>query len=277
MDDSTTDSNQKSQEIQRFSDLAESAALKAGNYLISQLGHVQVKEKNPGDFVTQADFESQRIIHDLIKSEFPGHGFLGEEGDQEQDLDRTDYIWIVDPIDGTTNFIHQLPSFSVSIALRYKGQMIVGCIHDPFLNETFLATRGGGAFLNGSPISSSKATQTAGSVVVCSLPRDLNRDSVELHRLIAVLCDSDATLRRLGSAALNLCYVAMGRIDSYWSTFAKIWDVAAGALILSEAGGVMTNLEGQEFDWNDIRFVASGTSQLNNEMIGLLSIKEPAN
>ena len=277
MDDSPTAINQKSLENKRFLDLAESAAIQAGNYLISQLGQVEVKEKNPGDFVTQADFESQRIIHDLINSQFPEHGFLGEEGDQSTDNETTEFTWIVDPIDGTTNFIHQLPSFSVSIALRHKSKIIVGCVHDPFLGETFTAMEGSGAFLNGKKISASQATQTTGSVVVCSLPRDLTRESVELSRLVAVLCDSNATLRRLGSAALNLCYIGCGRIDSYWSTFAKIWDIAAGALIVAESGGVITNLDGGSVDYKDIRFVASSTSELNREMISLLSVEKSAN
>ena len=237
------------------------------------MGNVEVKEKNPGDFVTQADFESQRIIYQTIRSSFADHGFLGEEDDAVSNADRdSEFTWIVDPIDGTANFIHQLRSFSISIALRFKDQMLVGCVHDPLLNETYTAISGQGAFLNGQPISASAATQTRGSISVCSLPRNLNRQSPQLHQLINVLCDSETTVRRLGSAALNLSYIAAGRVDSYWSTFAKIWDIAAGALILQEAGGVISDLNGGQLDWSELKFIACGTDELKKEMLELLTV-----
>ena len=258
-----------------FLKTATTAAQKAGKYLVSQLGSVEITEKNPGDFVTQADFESQRLIAQWIDSQCPGHDFLGEEDEQGHDgRQNSDYTWIVDPIDGTTNFIHQLRSFSVSIALRYKNQMLVGCVHDPLLDETYTAMLGQGAHLNGEPISASRAKQLSGSIAVCSLPRNLNRQSWELKQLVNVLCDSDITVRRLGSAALNLSYIAAGRVDSYWSTFAKIWDIAAGALILKEAGGMITDINGGELDWDKPQFIACGTTELNSAMIEILRTEE---
>lgn len=265
----------KSEDLREFSELAQEAACKAGIYLVSQLGNVEIREKHPTDFVTSADFESQRLIHDLIKSRFPEHDFLGEEMEENSSDSgsgsESDFCWIVDPIDGTKNFIHQLRSFSVSIGLKYKNELIAGCVHDPLLQETFHATLGGGAFLNDQPIGVSKQTTTDNSMIVCSLPSHLKRDSKELIQLVNVICDTSATVRRLGSTALNLCFVACGRIDAYWSTRAKIWDVAAGVLILTEAGGRIGHITGGPFDLSDLKFVAASTEDLRTEMIVLLS------
>ena len=269
----STENDEKSQQMQRFLDVAQKAAIEAGEHLLKRLGQAKVIEKKPGDFVTQADFESQQIIHDLIKANYPDHSFLGEEGEAADQIRTSDYQWIVDPIDGTNNFIHQLPSFCISIGLRFSQEMIVGCVHDPVLKETYTAIKGQGAFLNGQQIHPRQSAQMKGSIVICSLPRDLNRESHELIRLVQVLCDSETTLRRLGSAALNLCYVASGRADSYWSSFAKIWDIAAGYLILHEAGGLMTDLKGDSIDWEDIRFVASSNTEFNDQMISLLTVE----
>ncbi len=259
-------------DLLRFSQVAELAAREAGQFLLTRMGQVSVKEKNPGDFVTQADIESQRLIQDHIESSFPDHGFLGEEDTSgRKTAEELDFCWIVDPIDGTTNFIHQLPSFSVSIALRFRQDIVVGCVYDPILDEMFSASRGQGALLNGAPIQTSSAVSTKRSIVVCSLPRGLNRQSVELIQLINVLCDSQATVRRLGSAALNMCYIACGRIDAYWSTLAEVWDIAAGEVILAEAGGVIGAIDGGDLDWNQLRFVAAATPELRQELVKVLS------
>ena len=264
----------KNEHLLRFMQVAEEAATDAGQLLVSKMGQVAVQEKNPRDFVTQADIESQALIQNTIATVFPDHGFLGEESDEatsKQNQDST-FCWIVDPLDGTTNFIHQLRSFSVSIALRHENEMIVGCVHDPLLRETYIAAKGLGAKLNGQPINTSQAESTNKSIVVCSLPSQLTRESYELKQLVNVLCDSEATVRRLGSAALNLSYIACGRIDSYWSTLAKVWDVAAGVVILKEAGGTITNIAGEDLDWDDLNFVASASDSLNDEMIKHLKV-----
>lgn len=266
----------KNDDLQQFSQLAQLAAEKAGIHLVSQLGDVEIREKDRADFVTSADFESQRLIHDLINNKFPDHDFLGEESDDSlsatSDPRQSDFCWIVDPLDGTTNYIHQLRSFSVSIGLRYKDQLIAGCVHDPILKETYHATLGGGAFLNDKPIKVSSQTTTNNSMLVCSLPSNLNRDSQEMTQLINVICDANATVRRLGSTALNLCFIACGRIDAYWSTKAKIWDVAAGIVILTEAGGQICHITGDKFDMSDIRFVAASTDGISKEMVDLLRV-----
>lgn len=264
----------KTEQLTGFLEVAERAAVEAGRFLVSKMGQVTVQEKNPRDFVTEADIESQALIQHTIEAAFPDHGFLGEESSDSANKQNQEspFCWIVDPIDGTTNFIHQLRSFSVSIALRHGDEMIVGCVHDPLLKETYSAARGLGAKLNGQPIKTSNADSTKQSIVVCSLPSQLTRQSYELNQLINVLCDSEATVRRLGSAALNLSYIACGRIDSYWSTLAKVWDIAAGVVILNEAGGRITNIAGGSLNWDDLDFVASATEMLNDEMIGHLKV-----
>ncbi len=264
-------------ELRQFEDLAVAAAHAGGQLLASKLGNVEIREKNPADFVTSADLESQRIIQEMIDNRFPAHHFLGEESDEEQavaNAEKHEYCWIVDPLDGTTNYIHELRSFSVSIALRYRDEMIAGCVYDPILKETFRATKGGGAFLNDQPIRPSRQTKTKDSLIVCSLPGKLTRDSWQLEQLLNVLCESDGTIRRLGSTALNLCFIACGRVDAYWSTKANIWDIAAGALILEEAGAVMKHISGEAIDYSDIKFIASATNDLNDRMRDLLRVPQ---
>ena len=263
-------------ELKRFLQQAESAAEAAGQLLTSKLGKVDAREKNPGDFVTQADIEAQQLIHQMIMAQFPNHRFLGEEtaadGQAFDDSSESEYCWIVDPLDGTTNFIHGLRSFSVSIALRYRGEMVAGCVYDPLLKEMYSAARGLGATLNDQPIQVSGATSHAGALIAVSLPTGAARNSEAIGRLTNVLVNSPATIRRLGSTALNLCFVACGRLDAYWSTSAKIWDIAAGILILKEAGGVLVDIDGQPFDINQIRFVAATTTSVADELIRYMSL-----
>ena len=265
-----------SNDLNGFLQLARSASVAAGELLVDKLGKVDVKEKNPGDFVTQADIESQQLIHEMIASKFPDHEFLGEEASSLQTPDNeatnhSDFRWIVDPLDGTTNYIHGLRSFSVSIALQFQKEMIVGCVFDPLLDEMYSAARGEGATLNGQPIGASGATSNEGALIAVSLPTGAGRDSTAIRRLTNVLVKSPATIRRLGSTALNLCYVACGRLDGYWSTSAQIWDVAAGMLILEEAGGIVVGVDGQPFEISQIKFVAASTSELSTELIGYMS------
>lgn len=260
------------EELSQFLRLAKSAAIAAGKLLAEKLGKVDVREKNPGDFVTQADIEAQALIHEMIMSECPDHGFLGEEDNDHSSQKQCEYCWIVDPLDGTTNYIHELRSFSVSIALRYRNEMIVGCVYDPLLDEMYAASLGGGATLNDQPIAASGATSNQGALICVSLPSNVDRDSPAIKRLVNVLCNSPATVRRLGSTALNLCFVACGRLDAYWSTSAKIWDVAAGILILQEAGGIIVAVDGSPFEISEIKFIAASTTEMSDELISYMSI-----
>ncbi len=259
------------------------------------LGKAEVYEKGPGDLVTQADFESQQTIQDYLLGEFPDHHFLGEESDRENHgtsekpenadsqaasgqspsspLGRPDFCWIVDPLDGTTNFVHQLRSFCVSIALRWRDDVVVGCVFDPTTDECFTAAIGQGAKLNGSPIQSSKCVEIEKSLAVFSMNSHVSSNDPQMIRFVKVM-KSAATLRRLGSAALNLCFVACGRVDAYWATSLKIWDVAAGFLIAQEAGAVIDDFEGEPLSINQPRFCAAGTEALFESYRVLLHVTD---
>lgn len=235
-------------------------------------GKVQVREKNPKDLVTEADFASQSAIRAIIHQAYPDHAFVGEEDAHECDgsniaaaLDR-EYCWIVDPLDGTTNYVHQLQSYSVSVALMKNGLPVSGVVYDPVTDECFSSVRGGGAWLNGEKISTSGCTSLQQSLLAASFPANVTPDSIEVARFVEVLHRCRA-LRRLGSAALNLSYVAAGRLDGYWATSVKIWDVAAGLLLVEEAGGNVTDLRGGALEFLDPRFVASSSNSLQRELI----------
>lgn len=250
--------------------VCEFAAREGGNILKQMLGHITAREKGPKDLVTQADLASQQAIRECIATHYPEHGFLGEEDDPTQPAasDR-DCDWIVDPLDGTVNFVHQLPNFSVSVAFRRRGRVECGCVYDPILDECFTAIEGGGAWLNGRPIRVSECEAIDQALVACSFRANVPRGSLEIARFVEVLHEAQA-IRRLGSAALNLCYVAAGRLDAYWATSVKIWDIAAGQLLVTEAGGHLTDIEGQDFVLERPQFLATATPQLHETILGLL-------
>ena len=252
------------------------AAHAGGQILVHWLGKANVSEKNPGDYVTQADLESQTAIEQLIRQHFPDHGFLGEESDISESARREqmsrEFCWVVDPLDGTTNFIHQLRSFSVSVGMLHRGKLAVGTVYDPILQETYWAAAGSPAMLNDQPIRVSQQSGLDRSLLICSFPTRPQIDSPELARFTNLLCNSGATLRRLGSAALNLCYVAGGRADGYWATSVNSWDVAAGALILQQAGGCLRHIDGGPFDIVRPEFVATSTPELYAELASYLTL-----
>ena len=250
------------EEKQEFLKAAEKAAKLGGNKLIEWMGKVDVREKGPRDLVTQADFESQQAISDFLLGEFPIHEFLGEES-TDKSLVTTPgvFCWVVDPLDGTVNYVHQLNSFSVSIALRCGGETVVGVVYDPVIGEMFSAIAGHGATLNGEPISHSRCVELEKALVVCSFSSSVDRHHPEVERFLRVLGQA-GSIRRLGSAALNLCFVACGRSDSYWATGLNCWDIAAGWLVLQEAGAVMKTIEGDEVDFFEPKFCAAATEEL---------------
>ncbi len=247
---------------QEFLRAAVEAAKLGGDKLIEWMGKVDVSEKGPRDLVTQADFESQQAISDHLLGLFPEHEFLGEESTDKSLVSTPGvFCWVVDPLDGTVNYVHQLNSFSVSIALRYGGETIVGVVYDPVIGEMFCAIAGGGATLNGKPISHSRCTDIEKALVVCSFSSSADRDHPEVERFLRVLGKA-GSIRRLGSAALNLCFVACGRADAYWATGLNCWDIAAGWLILQEAGSVMKTIEGGDVDFFEPKFCAAATEKM---------------
>ncbi len=225
--------------------LAIEAALEAGRFLKLNVGKVLQIERKFGqerNLVTEIDRESEHIIISKIKKHYPDHDFLAEESGSHDT--KSDYRWIIDPLDGTLNFAHGVPIFSVSIGLEVKGEVVLGVVYDPNLDELFTAEKGRGAFLNKKPIRVSTVSTMIESLLVTGFPYTIkdNPDNAVQH-FVNLLMEAQA-VRRLGSAALDLCYVAAGRFDGFWEVSLSPWDVAAGVLILQEAGGTFTDFHG---------------------------------
>ena len=245
---------------------------RAGDEVLRQWrGHITVREKGRADLVTEADLASQRLIKELVSKDFPSHSFVGEE-DGTSTLDKAaEYCWIVDPLDGTTNYVHGLPGWCVSVALTHNGRPEAGCVYDVDRDICYSANRGDGAFSNGVPISTSKTDRLGDALVAVSFPAEVDRESPEIASFLELLPRVRA-FRRLGSAALNLCYVATGQLDAYWTGNIKPWDVAAGVLILQEAGGVATSMYGEPHQVATTSLAAAGSVQLHHELVAQLSI-----
>ncbi len=248
---------------------SEDAARIGGEILLSWIGRFKAREKAPSDLVTEADLASQEAIQEHLLGLFPDHGFLAEE-DAAIVGENGAYRWIVDPLDGTVNYVHGVPQFAVSVALEIAGRVAVGTVWDPIAKECFTAEAGQGAFLNGERLQTSQVERLADAMVVASFPPKIQKGSAEIENFVNVLV-SCQTLRRTGSAALNLSYVAAGRFDGYWATATKSWDVAAGFLLVREAGGVVTNLDGGPVDLDRPQFVAASNSMLLNELRPLVA------
>lgn len=222
------------------------AALKAGKSLSRDFGEVQnlqVSVKGPGDFVSQADMKAEKIVHDELMKARPTYDFLGEEGGEEKGSDGA-HRWIVDPLDGTTNFLHGIPQFAVSIALERNGEVVAGVVFNPATDELFTAERGSGAFLNDRRIRVAARRQITDCVVSCGVPH-LGRGNhgkflVELRHVMGEV----AGVRRFGAASLDLAYVAAGRLDGFWETGLAPWDMAASLVIIREAGGFVSDMNG---------------------------------
>jgi len=254
-----------------FLQVCERAARAGGEVLLRQRDLIVGREKGPRDLVSDADLASQRRIREILFAEFPDHDFLGEEDDPESPPSAdSEYRWVVDPLDGTTNYVHGLQNFAVSIALEHAGDVIVGVVFDPVSNECFLARKGEGAWLNGRPLRASRCTAAGSALVAASFSSVVPRNSPEITRFLEALFACQG-IRRLGSAALNLCYVAAGRLDAYWATSVKIWDIAAGVLLVRESGGVVSNIEGSPLDLRRPELLAAATDPLRRELVGILN------
>jgi myo-inositol-1(or 4)-monophosphatase len=226
-------------------DVAVNAARVAGRYLVESLGNVrqvQVKKGEERNLVSEIDQTAERTIIRMVHERYPDHAILAEEsGGQETGADTT---WVIDPLDGTTNFLHGVPIFSVSIGVEHRGELVLGVVYDPNRDELFTAERGKGAFLNGRKLQVTSTPDLLHSLLVTGFPYDItaNPDFV-VERFVALLMEAQG-LRRLGSAALDLCYVAAGRFDGFWEVALQPWDMAAGTLLVREAGGLVTDFAG---------------------------------
>jgi len=248
------------------------AAYRAGRSLKRDLGEVenlQVSLKGPRDFVTAADRRAEEIVREELAKARPDYGFLGEEGGGRAGAD-TSHRWIVDPLDGTTNFLHGIPHFAVSIALERNGAIVAALTYNPANDDLFVAERGKGAFLNDRRIRVAARTRLAEAIVACGLPHyGRGSDLAQARSEIAAAQQHFAGLRRYGAATLDLAWVAAGRLDAYWERDLSPWDLAAGILIVREAGGFVTDLDGGDAVMSKGQ-VAAGNDTMHHELLRLL-------
>lgn len=260
--------------------VAINCASKTGEWIKSRLGaYNELNTKHaPGDLVTDVDKGAEMMIRKLILTHFPDHTILGEEGvapgaaasaEALSEARKSEYLWIVDPIDGTTNFVHGFPFFCVSIALAYKGEVIIGVIYDPMRDELFVAEKGKGAYIHGQRALVSKDAALADGIVAVGFNPDREFAlPTNMKGLNALACQAQS-LRAGGSAALHLAYVAAGRLSGYYEVGLNAWDVAAGALIVMESGGIVTDTVGNPYDIG-VRHLVASNGKIHAELLNVL-------
>jgi myo-inositol-1(or 4)-monophosphatase len=251
--------------------IAVRAARTAGDIIVRSMDRVNlltITPKGRNDFVSEVDRQAEReIIHTLQKA-YPTHAFLGEESGRQGPA-RTDFVWVIDPLDGTTNFLHGFPQFCVSIALLHRGRIEKGVIYDPLRQELFTAARGAGASLNNRRIRVSKQNGLRGALLGTGFPFKDQRHVEAYLGMMRDLMKDTAGIRRAGSAALDLAYVAAGRLDGFWEIGLKKWDMAAGLLLIQEAGGIVTDLEGKD-KYFESGNVLTANPKLHQIMAGII-------
>lgn len=263
-------------DLQQALDVAVDAARRAGGILRHMLPFAVVHEKSANDLVTDADIAAQRAIAQVLLGAFPDHAFIGEEegvghlptdslSAEKKAGEESPWTWVVDPLDGTTNFAHGLNNFAVSIGLTRRREAVLGVVYDPMADELFTALRGRGAWLNATRLRTSGCTEVSQALVAASFPPKMHRDAPEIHQFLNVLLASQS-VRRLGSAALNLCYVGAGRLDGYWGGRLNAWDIVAGALVATEAGATVVRHDGSSFDPWGGQVLAAATDPLSREL-----------
>ncbi len=230
---------------------------------------VRVAQKQVNDFVTEVDQAAERMIIETLLGAYPDHGILGEESGNEFGNKNSDFVWIIDPLDGTTNFIHGFPVYAVSIALSFKGKIEHAVVYDPSRNDLFTATRGRGAFLNERRIRVSKRTQLKDCLVSTGFPFRPGDNFRASMRMFSEITQRTAGVRRPGAAALDLAYVAAGFTDGFFETGLSIWDVAAGSLLVTEAGGLVGNFTG-EADFLEQAECLAGNPRAYGQLVGIL-------
>ena len=251
--------------------IAVKAARRAGsiiNRAALEGGALEVKAKNKNDFVTQVDKAAEQAIIGVIHTAYPDHSILAEESGDTPGA-RAEYRWVIDPLDGTTNYIHGFPQYCVSVALEHRGVPTHGVVYDPGKNELFTASRGRGAFLDDRRMRVSKCTRLQDALVGTGFPyKEVSRLDLYMRQLRTMMTSS-AGVRRAGAAALDLAYVAAGRLDAFWEMGLSRWDMAAGALLIQEAGGMVADLQGGA-DFLDRGEIAAATPKVLPELLAAL-------
>ncbi len=227
------------------------AAFKAARGLVRDFGEVenlQISRKGPGDFVSIADKRAEDTLYKELKKARPTYGFIMEEGGVIKSEGEEEHTWIIDPLDGTTNFLHGLPHFAISIGLQKGKEIIAGVIYDPVKDELFYAEKGGGAFVNDRRLRVSNRSHLTDALIATGIPsaNHTMETHAQFHKASLKIAPSVAGIRRLGSAALDMAYVAAGRYEAYWEEGIKSWDIAAGIVIVKEAGGFICDLNGND-------------------------------
>jgi myo-inositol-1(or 4)-monophosphatase len=246
------------------------AACAGGDKLIEWRGKFATREKSPADLVTDADVASQRAIASVVAENFPDHAFLGEENPGAiGELLGEAVCWVVDPLDGTTNYVHGFPAFSVSVAAVVEGEIVVGVILDPLRDQVYSAVKNGGSWCNGQRIHTSDTKHLGDALVALSLPPQSDGQSPDVLDFVSLVGRVRA-IRRIGSAALNLAYVAQGVLDGHWARVIHPWDVAAGVLLVREAGGEVSGSDGLPFELEHPHFAAAATKPLHAELVDAL-------
>ncbi len=256
------------EDLEIIKQVATRAARHAGEVLRSFHGNLKdIQKKGAIDLVTEADIASEKVIIETVRAAFPEHGILAEESGETRGDQR--FQWIIDPLDGTTNFSHQLDLFSVSIAFALEGELQVGVVFNPMSGELFEAAAGQGATLNGRTIKASDKKEMTESLLVTGFPYNFKEMMPSLMARFGKCLSASQGVRRLGSAALDLCFVACGRFDGFWEENLNPWDTAAGVLVLREAGGKATDFTGRSFCVN-MKEILATNSRLHEQMLSLV-------
>jgi myo-inositol-1(or 4)-monophosphatase len=261
-------------------------AAKAGEWIKTKMGSVKDLhiKSFPQDLVTEIDKGSEAMIRNLVLTHFPDHSFLGEEGvkpgpeasrEALEKMKDDDYLWIVDPIDGTTNFVHGFPYFSVSIALAHRGELILGVVYDPSKDELFIAEKGKGAYVHGKRMNVSAEASLGESLLATGFPAEQNYALPLNMKGLQAIAPQVRNIRSVGSAALHLAYVASGRVSGFWEIGLSAWDMAAGVLLVQESGGSVTDTDGNPYHLG-VRNVAATNGRIHDELIGALKQAEAA-
>ncbi len=253
-----------------FLKTAVSAARLAGDIIIKNLGHLSkedIQTKQAFDFVTKVDRWSEAVIMQTIREKFPSHLFLSEETLKQEDTG--DYRWIIDPLDGTTNYIHSYPMFSVSIALQYKSEVVLGVVFDPVRDELFHAVKGGGSFLNNKKIIVSGVASPDKSLIATGFPFRAKEMIDHYLRAFKEIFREVSDIRRAGSAAIDLAYIAAGRFEGFFELALSPWDIAAGSLLIKEAGGLITDFGGGE-DYLSTGNIVAGNKSIQPEILKIV-------
>jgi myo-inositol-1(or 4)-monophosphatase len=262
-----------SQALHPMLNIAIKAARSAGaiiNRASLDLDLLKVNTKSPNDFVTEVDHAAETAIIDTLLGAYPGHGILAEESGRARGARDSDYVWIIDPLDGTTNFIHGFPVYAVSIALAFKGQVQQAVVYDPTRNDLFFASKGRGAFQNDKRLRVSKRIRMAECLIGTGFPFRKGDNFKRYLKMFEAVMQNCAGLRRPGAAALDLCYVAAGYTDGFFETGLSPWDIAAGSLLITEAGGLVGNFTG-DADYLYQREIIAGNPKIYAQLVQLLA------